>query len=126
MTDGTIRRPRTGVARGLAAATKELAKRTTKTQHRPPDQKDYGPEESIEEFLTDREFGPEQPAAYVRMGAGGTYSLGKFESLRLDVSVTLPCLPSEVNDALDTCAELVATRLSEEERTWGIGNRKGN
>jgi len=33
--------------------------------------------------------------AYVRVNAGVTKSVGKFESIRVDVSVEMPCAPDE-------------------------------
>ena len=52
--------------------------------------------------------------AYVRVGAGVTKNMGDYESLRVDVSITMPCYPEHVDELYPILADKVADRLSEE------------
>jgi hypothetical protein len=54
--------------------------------------------------------------AYIRVSGGHTMNLGDFNSLRVDVSVTLPCLPemSEMDRAYAIASEWVEARLIKE------------
>lgn len=56
----------------------------------------------------------ETEPAYVRVAAGQTINLGDFESLRVDVAVTMPCYAEQVGDTQKECAEWVAARLGAE------------
>lgn len=56
--------------------------------------------------------------AFVRCGLGLTLKLQDYESLRLDVSVTLPCRPSEVEETYERASALAAQKLTEEEERW--------
>lgn len=58
-----------------------------------------------------------QPAL-VKCGAGVTRNMGNYESLRIDVAVTLPCHPDEVEATYSTAADFVAEKLAEEEALW--------
>jgi len=61
--------------------------------------------------------------AHVTVNAGLTVNLGNFESLRLDCSVRVPCLPTEIDAAYDIAAEFVSTKINEEQARWlGEGN----
>jgi hypothetical protein len=64
---------------------------------------------------------PPDPA-YVRVGAGVTENLGNFESLRIDVSVTLPCGTSdaEIRAAKTRAADFVVEFI-EDERQKALG-----
>lgn len=73
---------------------------------------------SHEETLLERRFGTGEQAAFVRVGAGLTINTGNFESLRLDVAVTLPCLSSEVEDAYVQASEYTTNFLAEEQARW--------
>lgn len=59
---------------------------------------------------------------YVRVGAGITENLGNFESLRIDVSVSLPCGTSddEIRAAKTRAANYVVEFI-EEERQKALG-----
>jgi hypothetical protein len=108
-------------ARELQPASRETGKATTTAV-----QKVEGVElPAIEknEILSDRVFAPGEQAAFVRISVGGTYSTQPYESLRLDVSVTLPCRPHEVNATFDIASDLVAERLGEEEILW-LGSKR--
>ena len=78
------------------------------------DNVDSDPEETTEvevhEFVSD--------PAYVRASAGMTKSLGPYESLRVDVSITLPCYPAEVDDVYQQVADSVAEKLEKEVDTY--------
>lgn len=52
--------------------------------------------------------------AYVRVAVGVTNNLGNFESLRVDVAITMPCLPSDVEKCQVETAELAYRLLQEE------------
>lgn len=75
-------------------------------------------EESASRDVSARRFSPEDRVAYVRVGAGTTHNLGDFSSLRIDVSVTLPCLVEEVEETYDRASELVAGFHSSEATRW--------
>ena len=81
-------------------------------------------QESESELIADARWhipAGEEPA-YVRMAAGKTYNLGNYESLRLDVSVSMPCRPSQVDEACTTVSDIVAEKFEEEARKWGVLN----
>lgn len=118
--NGTVRRVKPLASKGRAATTKEQAKQQVYTAHKPSGQKDYDEQKQEVEILSDRIFEEGQGVAHVRIAAGSTYNLGNYESLRLDVAVTIPCLPSEVDQAMEQCAIIVGDRLQKEEATWGI------
>jgi hypothetical protein len=52
--------------------------------------------------------------AYVRVGSGVTKNLGNFESLRVDVSITMPCYPEEIDAVYRDLSEKVSSLLDEE------------
>lgn len=52
--------------------------------------------------------------AYVHVGAGRTINLGDYNSLKLDVSITLPCYVEEVEDVRNTLSTRVSEILAEE------------
>lgn len=52
--------------------------------------------------------------AYVRVSSGMTQNMGNYESLRVDVAVTLPCYVEEIDDALVVAADKVSLFLEEE------------
>lgn len=63
--------------------------------------------------------------AYVKVGAGLTISMGNFESLRVDVSISMPCMPTEqaINDAYETVSQMVADKVADEQERWLPGGR---
>lgn len=79
-------------------------------------------ETSSHEALPDVPFPPGVEPAFVRVAVGNTYNMGDFNSLRIDVSVTLPCLPDEVEDAYQRASEFCAEKVREEELQW-MGER---
>jgi hypothetical protein len=60
--------------------------------------------------------------AYVRASAGTTRNLGNYESLRVDVSVTVPCYTAEIEEVYDRAAGLVADLLMQEVDRYLSGN----
>lgn len=74
---------------------------------------------------TRRTFAPGEEVAYVKIGAGCTINMQNFESLRVDVSVTLPCLPDEIEETANIASDFVMDRMSEEQVRWlGDGNQR--
>lgn len=56
----------------------------------------------------------ETEPAYVRVNAGVTKNLGNYESLRVDVSLTVPCYVEEIEKVQPRVAGLVADMLDKE------------
>jgi len=52
-----------------------------------------------------------------------TIATAPFESLRIDVAVTLPCLAAEVEDAYVQASEYAANFLNEEQARWQPGGQ---
>lgn len=71
-----------------------------------------GVESEKRKVLEVRKF--ETDPAFVRVNAGVTKNLGNYESLRVDVSLTVPCYVEEMEAVQKRTAELVATMLDEE------------
>lgn len=94
----------------------EVGTRTTDVQAKRG--KDVYYDDSKREEVLRRRFGPNEHPAFVRFSAGLTIKTGDFESLRIDSSVTLPCLPEEIDVTHILASEFVATRISEEEVLW--------
>ncbi len=61
---------------------------------------------SVRKFVTD--------PAYVRMSAGSTINMGDYESLRVDVAITLPCYVEEIEAVQDRLGAMVNERLNAE------------
>jgi len=76
-----------------------------------------------EQTLLERTFAPDQAPASVRVGVGMTIATAPFESLRIDVAVTLPCLAAEVEDAYVQASEYAANFLNEEQARWQPGGQ---
>lgn len=72
----------------------------------------FGVEEHKRTVLAVRRFASEP--AYVRVNAGSTKNLGNYESLRVDVSITVPCYPEEIDDVFPRVADEVAALLDDE------------
>jgi hypothetical protein len=71
----------------------------------------YGQEKQMEEIYVQRfEVDP----AYVRVNAGVTRNLGNYESLRLDVSITVPCYVEKIQETFDAVSTRVAALLESE------------
>ena len=65
----------------------------------------------------------ETDPAYVRVSSGVTKNLGNYESLRVDVSLSVPCYTEEMASVQKRVAGLVADMLDEEvEQYLGKGD----
>lgn len=64
----------------------------------------------VRKFLSD--------PAYVRVNTGITKNMGNYESLRIDVSLSIPCYPEEVDQVFPTVADRVSLFLQEEQRNY--------
>lgn len=116
------RRLRSSSVKARAAATKELGKSTSRKSFK--DHHGESEETEVQEILSSETFPVGVEPAFVRVSAGNTYNLGNFESMRLDVSVTLPCLPSQIEATYTRASDFVAEKLGEEENLW-LGRSKG-
>lgn len=120
--NATVRRvrPSSAVARGSNQRRSTVVEETTKghVSTSMTRGKDRYFEESREVTGASRRFSEENPAAFVRVGAGLTINMQNFESLRIDVSVTIPCHPDELEAAYQEASDFVAEKVSEEETNW--------
>lgn len=71
-----------------------------------------GVDDNRRETLDVRKF--EVEPAYVRVGAGITRNLGNYESLRVDVAITVPCYVEEIEAVQGRLGEQVAKLLDSE------------
>lgn len=75
-----------------------------------------GKDESRPVNLEVRKF--EVEPAYVRVSAGMTRNMGNYESLRVDVSVSMPCYAEEVEAVIPKAADMVAAHLDAELKNY--------
>lgn len=75
-----------------------------------------GKDESRPKNIEVRKF--EVEPAYVRVSAGMTKNMGNYESLRVDVSVSIPCYAEEVEKVIPVVADMVAAHLDEELKNY--------
>lgn len=54
--------------------------------------------------------------AYVRASFGLTINMGNYESVKCDVSVTLPCYVEEIPEALSVAQKLAEDEVSRQQR----------
>lgn len=54
------------------------------------------------------------PAVYVRCQYGLTLNLGRYESARIDVSLSVPCYPAEVEETYQFVSKWVSERVLQE------------
>lgn len=76
-------------------------------------------EASRQEVMETRQFEPGEHVAYVRVSAGTTHNLQDFNSLRIDVSITLPCRVGEIDEAYAAVSEKVSELHTKEAELWG-------
>lgn len=75
-----------------------------------------GSDESKPRPLQVRKFDVEP--AYVRVSAGMTKNMGNYESLRVDVAISMPCYAEEVDKVVPVVADMVAAHLTEELKNY--------
>lgn len=75
-----------------------------------------GKDESKPKVIEVRKFDVEP--AYVRVSAGMTKNMGNYESLRVDVSVSMPCYAEEVDKVIPVVADMVAGHLDNELKNY--------
>lgn len=69
-------------------------------------------------------FSDEDPAAFIRVGAGMTINLDNYESLRIDCAVTIPCKRESLKEAYDIASQFVSDRIDEEQVNWlGVADK---
>jgi len=66
-----------------------------------------------EQFLTE--------PAFVKIGVGATRSIGDYESLRVDVAVTVPCYKERIDQTAAALGAKVALIFEKELDEWGVG-----
>lgn len=120
-----VRRMRPEVAAQRAASAKStqptrinVEKGAAKTTTQMKDRHGVYSETDQSDELMTRKFTQDDPAAYVRVGAGLTINLGDYESLRIDCSVTLPCHRGELDAAYAAASDYVADKLTQEQANW--------
>lgn len=62
----------------------------------------------------------ETDPAYVRVAHGVTKSIGDYESLRVDVSISAPCYQEMIDDVAKDVGERVAVMLEDELDAYGL------
>ena len=102
--------------------TEEAARGFVSTEAKDRDGPYHKEDKEIELLRTTFEEG--QQPAFVKVGAGLTINQGNFESLRIDCSVTIPCLPHEIQDAYEIASNFVVEKIAEEEMIWQGQNQK--
>jgi hypothetical protein len=78
----------------------------------------YGVEETDRRPIAVHKF--ESDPAFVRINHGVTKNLGNYESLRLDVAITVPCYPEEVHEVAPRVSEEVARLLEAELEAYQV------
>lgn len=76
------------------------------------------------EVIEVREFATNP--AYVKVQAGVTKSLGDYEFLRVDVSISVPCYVEEIDTVYSAVAEKVSDRLTQEVEAYLGDGSDGN
>lgn len=62
----------------------------------------------------------ESDPAYVRVSHGVTKSIGDYESLRIDVAITVPCYLEMIEDTAKDAGETVAVMMEDELDAYGL------
>lgn len=78
--------------------------------------KHAGKDESKPVALEVRKF--ETEPAYVRVSAGMTKNLGNYESLRVDIAISMPCYEEEIDAVMPKVADKVAAFLEDELKNY--------
>lgn len=115
--------PRARPASGHTSAVtgvKTVAQVSTSLHHK----KQVMRETHRQDDLAQTQFAAGEHPAYVRVGAGLTINLGEFNSLRVDVSITMPCVATleAVEAAYEETSEVVASYVDRERTKWETGS----
>jgi hypothetical protein len=113
---------RSKAAQARSASKDEIGKRTASSTYSHRGQ--VAEENTQSEDLGSSHFPAGVEPAFVRVSVGSTYNLGNFESLRLDVGVTLPCRVEDIDETYRRASDYVAEKLQEEEAQWLPGQSK--
>ena len=65
-------------------------------------------------------FEPGQEPAHVRVALGETIPTQPFAGVRIDVSVSLPCLPEHARETYERASELASEFLENEKQRMGV------
>lgn len=96
---------------------KQTASSTKKVTVKLPDfEEDLVDEQEIEVFETD--------PAFVTVRAGMTLNMGDYESLRVEVGISMPCYKEMVEETFDAVAEEVNKLLNEESNNYREAHKK--
>lgn len=108
-------RPKVAAAR--QAASNEIAGRAAvQTDYRKG--KQTLQETARHERLEEGHFPPGVEPALIRVGIGNTINLGNYESMRIDISVTLPCRVEDLEEGYRRASEYASEFMAEEEAVW--------
>ena len=122
-----MRRVRVGTAAARAASETEAPERPVRMEEKRgtgrvttklSERKVVLDETDREIPVLERRFAEGEQAAYVKVGAGLTIDLGGFQFLRVDCSVSLPCLPSQLEETYEIASQFVADKVGEEQNRW--------
>lgn len=68
----------------------------------------------------------ETEPAYVRVSEGVTKNMGNYESLRIDVAITVPCYLENIGQTFENVSDTVNSMLNEEvDRILGTEDAEG-
>ena len=77
----------------------------------------------LSEETSESEFDAEvfqSDPAFIRVSHGVTKSIGDYESLRVDVAITMPCYREQVTEMAEEVGEAVAVMLETELDAYGV------
>ena len=76
--------------------------------------------ETQEQVIETHQF--QTDPAYIRVGYGRTISTADYETLKVDVSVSVPCYPEQVEDVISDVRSLVLDELEDSIAAWEEDN----
>ena len=71
-----------------------------------------GTEKESNETIRVQKF--EADPAYVRVNAGVTKNVGEYESLRVDVSISVPCYKEEIDEIIPVVGDMASDHLDQQ------------
>lgn len=119
----TARRLRTGTAKARGTSSTQTGSAQTRVTASHRGEPYHETSQNHTGSFLERTFMEGEEPAFVRFAAGVTINLGDFNSLRIDSSVTLPCLPVDIDEAHQIAADFVADKIADEEFNW-VGSNK--